>query len=247
MDKWEIYKLIIQLHSEDWKVAQKKLTEIGKPAIPHLIDALLTYEDECCVVKECAMDILIEIGHDPLTVSKMIKALKNENSFVRYAATRILGEMGDKSAVPYLFDGFNDIENAHGGSVDIATARALGNLGDISAVTYLLAELKERDPETEMDSVNALIKLVPELIKEEKHMMALEVIKECTAVKMEYFRELEKESKNRREILKRKRDELGVLASYAQQIHDKMTQDKKKFPVKHQPVRTVRKKVIANG
>jgi len=56
-----------------------------------------------------------------------------------------------------------------------------------------------------------------------------------------------KERKKDRDSLKERRKKLAEFESLAQQIHDKMNPDKKKFPVKHQSVRTDRKKVIRSG
>jgi len=239
-----IYNTDIKAKKYLLKSINSLLTGIGKPAIPCLIDTLLKSEENYGV-EPLAVEVLVKIGHDPLTVSKMIDVLKNENESGKYVATHILSKIGAKSAVPYLFKGLDDKNTL----VRIETVDALGNLGDTTAVPYLLTELKKKDVKTLLTSIEALEKLLPEVINEGKNITALEVIKECTAALMEDCRIfLRKFKGSRRTTLKQRRERLVKFDFYAQQIYDKMNSEKKKFPINHQQVRKIKiKKVIVNG
>ena len=72
---------------------------------------------------------------------ELIKDLKVSNSEkVRYNAARVLGEMGDFSAVEPLIE---VLKNDKNGSVRLYAARALGELGDTTATVPLIESLRE--------------------------------------------------------------------------------------------------------
>ena len=67
---------------------------------------------------------------------ELLNDLRTSNSEkVRYNAARVLGEMGDASAVEPLID---VLKNDRNGSVRLYAARALGELGEVSATMPLI-------------------------------------------------------------------------------------------------------------
>ena len=92
-------------------------------------------------------------------------------------------------------------------------------------------------------SIDILIREIERKIAKEEYSTGLAEIKQVV-------RRIMREYKGRWDI-REKRRYLNVLASLTQEIYDKMNtvdKDKKKFPVKHQPVRRAQvRKVIRSG
>ncbi len=79
-------------------------------------------------------------GKAPKSINELIEQLHNSPSEKdRYNAARMLGEMGDSSAVEPLID---SLKNDKNGSARLYAARALGELGDIRAVDPLIESLR---------------------------------------------------------------------------------------------------------
>jgi len=175
-------------------------------------------------------------------VPGLIDVLKNEFKFsdVRRSAAEALVEIGE-AAVPYLIDALKDKnERVRNIAADALKEMAENNVDLSSAVPALTESLKDKDS---FVPANVLYRTTINLAEKGDFSSALKIIKILTI----YVRKRYKGKKSRNN-LNRKRNKLGILAYMTQEIHDKMNPDKKKFPVKHQqPVRTVRKKVIANG
>ena len=174
-------------------------------------------------------------------VPGLIDVLKNEFKFsdVRRSAAEALVEIGE-AAVPYLIDALKDKnERVRNIAADALKEMAENNVDLSSAVPALTESLKDKDS---FVPANVLYRTTINLAEKGDFSSALKIIKILTI----YIRKRYKGKKSRNN-LNRKRNELGVLTYMTQEIHDKMNTDKKKFPVKHQQVRTVRKKVIANG
>jgi HEAT repeat protein len=70
----------------------------------------------------------------------VLNALKDKNPYVRATAAKVLGEIGDKTAVPALIKALKD-ENP---DVRTAAAEALGKIGDKRAVPHLIKALKDK-------------------------------------------------------------------------------------------------------
>lgn len=83
---------------------------------------------------------------DPRAFDPLIKALKDEDKPVRWAAIESLGDLGDKRAVPYLVKFLPKEERAAYRWGLRLTINALGAIGDSQAVPYLLPYLKHEDP-----------------------------------------------------------------------------------------------------
>ena len=95
----------------------------------------------------------------------VLNALKDKNPYVRATAAKVLGEIGDKTAVPALIKALKD-ENA---DVCTAAAKALEKIGK-TAVPALIKALKDENPDVRTAAAEALGKIgdkraVPHLIK----------------------------------------------------------------------------------
>jgi len=92
------------------------------------------------------------------TFDELLDELKSSPSEkTRYNAARVLGEMGDLSAVEPLID---VLKNDKNGSVRLYAARALGELGDPSATIPLIESLREdRNVDVRVRAARALGRL----------------------------------------------------------------------------------------
>jgi HEAT repeat protein len=96
-----IRDLIKKLNSRDELVipeVRKKLTSIGKPAVPYLISALASSSDH---LRWEATIVLGEIG-DPIAVEALISALQDENIGVRWMAMDSLIKLDQAVILPLL-------------------------------------------------------------------------------------------------------------------------------------------------
>ena len=115
-------------------------------------------------------------------------------------------------------------------------------------ILSILDNLGDEDPEIRWRSSEALLihvkKFVEHKIEIGDYASALKKIKE---VNHQYLIK-RKEGLRRRVPAADSKVWIHILSSLTQQIHDKMNPDKKKFPVKHQPVRRTQvRKVIRSG
>jgi len=89
-------------------------------------------------------------------VEGLIEALRYEdNYYVRIAAAKALGEIGDKRAVEPLIGALKD-EAAY---VEIEAAIALGKIGDIRAADHLVSALKSRYGTLQLEAAKSLGKM----------------------------------------------------------------------------------------
>jgi len=96
----------------------------------HLASELLHLQPDESAVE--LNDRLIALG--PTAVPAVIKLFDSENDRVRLDAAWVLGEIGDRRALPVLMDkGLND-RNV---SVREFSAQAIGSIGDLSAIPRL--------------------------------------------------------------------------------------------------------------
>ena len=271
MDDRDIHELIQDLGSDNEKVRQKaveKLIEVGKHAIPALIESL---NDKDWHVQRMAAGALREMAEKGVDVSAvipyLIAALNANDLHMRDDAAKILVAIREPAILPLidcLRDRYAVVRNVAAGALVVMrepavpalidalkdkdylmrprAAEALGEIGDERAVLPLIDALKDEGSDVRTWAAGALEKILDKQIEKGNYSTALTIIKAFTLdTRKEY------EGKKDRDSLKERREKLSKFESLAQEIHDKMNPDKKKFPVKHQQIRTVRKKVRTNG
>jgi HEAT repeat protein len=101
-------------------------------------------------------------------VEPLLTALKDENSEVRLAAARALGEIGDPQAVEPLLAALKDQHS----SVRRAAAEALGRISDVRAVESLPAALKNALKDEDRDVRRAAAKALAQQIKGVEYLMS---------------------------------------------------------------------------
>jgi len=151
-------KKLIQLFQfpvpEGNRRAQKRLVEIGKPAIPALIEALGSWDNK--TFKQ-ATAVLKRIGDD--AAPAVVDALSSDQLYIRHHATKIIADMGwvdDEGRVKtHLLAGLS-AEHA----IDRSdAARAVGRLGITEATPGLRGLLDDVDPDVVRDAAHSLAQL----------------------------------------------------------------------------------------
>ncbi|WP_335110690.1 NACHT domain-containing protein, partial [Nostoc sp.] len=110
--------------------------------------------------------VVVALGKvNPQMSQKLIAALKDSNSDVRYYAASALGKIGNAEAVPELIAALKDSES----DVRGCAASALGKIGNAEAVPELIAALKDSESDVRGYAASVLgnignAEAVPELI-----------------------------------------------------------------------------------
>jgi len=159
------------------EAAANALVQIGKPAVPALIETLTNPSERvriaactalgqirdasaahaliACLdkrdISKVAANALVQIGKP--AVPALIEALKSENDFVRRAACIALGQIGDPAAVSELAKCLQDSVI----DIRIAACSALGQIRDASAAHALIACLDDLD--ISEAAANALVQI----------------------------------------------------------------------------------------
>jgi HEAT repeat protein len=134
-----------------WYISQaaaNALIQIGKPAVPALIETLTDPNER---VRKAACTALGQIG-DSIAVPELIQCLKDRYSDVSIAACTALGQIGDSIAVPELIQCLKYRYS----DVSIAACTALGQIGDSVAVPELIQCLKDRYSDVSIAACTAL-------------------------------------------------------------------------------------------
>jgi len=136
------------------QAAVDRLVEIGAPAVPALIRALGSWDNEAF---NRAMQVLERIG--ALAAPALLQALSSDQLYVRHHARRVLaaaGFPGDRPAIRTRLLAALEIDNA----VDRASAAAaLGALRDPSTADALRARLSDPDCDTVVAAAGSLAAL----------------------------------------------------------------------------------------
>jgi HEAT repeat protein len=133
--KSEEERVLYYIAKRDWD----RCVEIGSFAVEFLIERL---KDEDSDVHNKSKDALVKIAKKDLgVVDKLIKALRDEDSYVRISVAWALGEIGDARAVDALIEALRDEDRY----VRESVAEALGAIGDARAVDSLIETLKDDD------------------------------------------------------------------------------------------------------
>jgi len=227
--------LIDCLSEKNLDLNRKEIKILGKigddRAIPVLLDVLNGKNSELWVPAAEALD---KIGYGKISMDDKVFALLICNKIDDIA----------KIGKPAVLTLINLFKNRKNRDIRYYAIRSLRKIGDERAVPALIDALKDYVPGVPVEAAEALEEIAEKTADSGDYYSALKIIKNVTAKLMTFY-----PKKKDRYLMKKRREWLKPFAEITQKIHDKMTSDKKTFhkPVKHQPVRTVRKKVIANG
>jgi len=195
------------------------------------------------------------INHDYVDIrknaAKMMGAMKNPpfNELIELLDFRLDTKQAALSAIRALAEKGTDISKAIPKLLELLHDKiysvrsnaviSLGKTGDVKYIPHIMPLLNDEVPETRYAAAEALVNIAKKTCNKEDGIPALKVIKKVTPAitKMK--------GKNGLTTYER-RYLLNSLASMTEKIKENMV-DKKKFPVKHQQVRAVRKQVVANG
>jgi HEAT repeat protein len=143
--------LVSMLESENTNLRQSIIStilEIGKPAIPHLVDAL-RYPNK--IVQTSAAKILSEIA-DASISTDILNILKDERGQARVVAIEVLSGLKDFWSLEYIREFLSDSDP----NVRTAAARALGNLEDKLSIDLLLSLLTDSSESVRITTAEAL-------------------------------------------------------------------------------------------
>ncbi len=130
----DLEKTALYLVNRDWK----KLAEIGKPAVEHIIPLLRNSRSETILQ---AVETLGAIS-DVRAVEPLAALLEDRRPEIAASASRSLGKTGSVQAVEPLLQALLDVEDA---SVQAEAKNALCRIGEL-AVPHLIACLESMDP-----------------------------------------------------------------------------------------------------
>jgi len=183
--------------------------------------------------------------------AKMMGSMKNPpfNELIELLDSHLNSQQAAVSAIRGLAEKGTDISKAvpkllellHNGGYTVRSNAviSLGKTGNVEYIPHIMPLLNDEIPETRYAAAEALVDIAKKTCDKEDGTSALKIIKTATSAitKMK--------GKNGLTHYER-RYLLNSLGSLAEGIKEKMVDDKR-FPVKHQPVRAVRKQVVANG
>lgn len=155
-------------------------------------------------------------------------------------AEKVLKDLNDPSTIPLLKEVMED-EGLPDTAVQM-TMNTLESLEDESIIPILIKNMRDGNSSERDHAERLLITRIERLVEKEDYEIALQLIKESTANIMKFYL-----GKRDRISLHNRNIKLTKLESLAQQIHDKMSSDKKRFPVKKQEIRKIQKRKIANS
>jgi HEAT repeat protein len=149
-----LYVKIANDAHQDWHERIEAIRALGRSGNPAASDALMSaLYDPCPAIKWNAATALGNFRDDPRVVSALIGALRDDTLYIREAAVRSLGSIGNVKAVPYLISALRSESFA----VKIEAVKALGRIGDAEAVPYLeRAAHHDADPIIRREALSAL-------------------------------------------------------------------------------------------
>jgi HEAT repeat protein len=145
--------LISMLEEENTGIKQSIIStifEIGKPAIPYLIDAL-KYPNK--IIQTNAAKILSEIG-DASISTDILNILKDERGQARVVAIEVLSGIKDFWSLEFIREFLSDSDP----NVRATAARALGNFEDKLSIDLLLSLLSDNSEIVRKTATEALSK-----------------------------------------------------------------------------------------
>lgn len=152
-DESVINLLIASLGDESWrvrKIAIEFLSEIKDKeyTLPLLINCLRSEEN--AGLRNAAVETLEAIGAG--AVHTLLLYINDDDHDLRKQIVDILGNIGDKQAIPHLIESLSDPDE----NVKSAAAENLGKIGDDEAVTSLTGALKKEDLLLQFSALEAL-------------------------------------------------------------------------------------------
>ncbi len=130
---------VIEDQTEDWTIkvrVVKLLGEIGNPRATGVLIKILddpSFTNNCAALKWNAALALGNFKKYTKVVDALIDALTDRTLYVREAAIRSLGEIGNPKAAPYLIPALNDRSFA----IKISAIKAIGKIGAVEAIPHL--------------------------------------------------------------------------------------------------------------
>ncbi|OGS23287.1 MAG: hypothetical protein A2252_09390 [Elusimicrobia bacterium RIFOXYA2_FULL_39_19] len=132
---------------------RKMLIDFMEPKLLERLKEEVVKNENPQIRQQVAM--LFGEAKEKTSVEVLIKALK-DNDFIRFAAVKSLGQIGDKTAVSNLISTLSDPL----GEVKIQAARSLADLKISNAVPYMFNQLDEKDPAVRVEMEKVLEKFV---------------------------------------------------------------------------------------
>jgi len=173
---------------------------------------------------------------DDREIHRLIRDGDSEDWRVRSDAIKTLSEIGEP-AIPALITALKD----KSWLVRSFAVEALGKIGGSKAVPALIDALNDEDEDVRNMAAWELCSISRHAADKGDYASALKTIKDLTTAMMEFY-------SGKKDMKRIRRQELSKLEYLTQEIHDKINPEKKKFPVKHQPVRRIQgRKVRTNG
>lgn len=129
----------------------ESLHDIGKPAVPLLIEAL---DDESWRVRQMSVEALGRIGETE-ALELLIRRLDDEDERVRGVVPRALGAIGDDAAVEPLINAMNTDPDS---GVRHQATQALGEFRGERVVRSLINALDAQDTRVVMEAMSSLAK-----------------------------------------------------------------------------------------
>ncbi len=154
---WALSRVATDLN-EDWHVRITAIRVLGDTGNPSATDALMAdLFDFCPAIRWNAANALAGFSDDPRVVDALIEAsLHSDTVYVREAAIRSLGRIGNPRAVPAL------IQELGSGSFALKSSaiKSLGQIGNAAAAPYLkrIADL-DADAILRSEAVSALTEM----------------------------------------------------------------------------------------
>jgi HEAT repeat protein len=173
MDR-ELKKLIRELDDPDEEVRINAIKKLGEKkavsSVPKLIEALKWGSNP--YVDLGARKALIKIGEP--AVPALIEKIKGEDSFVRNNAIRVLGEIGDRRAVPVLIEAVKDKTR---GRSEAASALMWMGVQNLELNVLVLCKLFCNDKDEILKIGKPAIPVLIELLKDDNSTIRSEAVK----------------------------------------------------------------------
>jgi len=133
---------------EDGLYFSRKISVMGLPATPYLLEAL---QDQSIIVRWVVAHVLGNIG-DVSMVPSLIDALQDKDETVRRYVAEALGKIGDVTAILALQEALKDVDKF----VRHRVVEALGKIGDATAIPALHEALKDESDDIRVAAIKTL-------------------------------------------------------------------------------------------